>query len=88
MADKIEELLQQCKKEQQDFENHWLWQKLKTTPRDFFARVAEHVEKSGISKSEWQQNLLKMKKVLETRSRERRGQYQSVDFKNVRGIKV
>lgn len=88
MTDRIAELLQQYQKEQRDFENHWLWKKLKTTPQEFFARIAERVEKSGISKSEWQKNLLKMKKVLETRSRERRGQYQAVDFKNVRGIKV
>ena len=88
MADKIEELLKHYKKEQTDFENHWLWQKLKTTPKEFFARIAERVEKSGMSKSEWRESLLKMKKVLETRSREKNGRYQPVDFKSVRGIKV
>jgi hypothetical protein len=88
MTDKIDDMLRQYQKEQQDFENHWLWKKLKTTPKEFFAKIAESVEKSGISKSEWQEKLMKMKKVFETRSREKRGQYQAVDFKNVRGIKV
>lgn len=88
MTDKIEELLKQYKKEQHDFENHWLWQKLKTTPKDFFERIAENVKKSGMSKSEWQENLLKMKKTLETRMREKKGRYQPVDFKNVKGIKI
>lgn len=88
MKDKIDEMLRQYKKEQQDFENHWLWKKLKTTPHDFFERIAKSVEKSGVSKSEWQMSLLKIKKVLETRLREKKRQYQPVDFKNVRGIKV
>lgn len=88
MEDKINEMLRRCKKEQEDFENHWLWKKLKTTPKEFFAKIAESVKKSGMSQSEWQDKLLKMKKVFETRSREKAGKYQPVDFKNVRGLKV
>lgn len=88
MEEKIDEMLRRCQKEQEEFENHWLWKKFKTTPKEFFAKIAEGVEKSGISKSEWHEKLLRMKKIFETRSREKKGQYQAVDFKNLRGIKV
>ena len=88
MVDKIDELLRRYKKEQEDFENHWLWKKLKTTPKEFFAQIAKSVEKSGISKTEWQSKLMEMKKTMATRSRERTGKYQAMDFKNARGIKL
>ena len=85
---KIEETLKNYEQEQKEFENHWLWQKLKTTPEEFFKRVNENVKKSGIDNKVWQEKLSEAKRVLETRIAEKNKTYQSVDYKNYNFMKA
>ncbi len=86
--ERINHLLKEYKKEQEAFENHWLWKELKTTPKDFFAKVNEHVAKSGIDRDLWETKLKEAKKVIETRVREQKGEYNKVNFKNIKGLRV
>lgn len=86
--DKLELLLERYENEQREFENHWLWQELGTTPKQFFAKVNEYVEKSGIDKKVWEQKLSEAKQTIETRIKEQRGQYKKVNFTNIKGLKV
>ena len=86
--DKLATLIKRYQKEQYEFENHWMWQKLGTTPKQFFAKVHDYIEKSGVDKDEWQRELKEAKDDLETRMREQRGDYQKLDWKMVRGIRI
>lgn len=88
VKDNLELILQRYEEEQKEFENHWLWKKLGTTPQVFFAKVNEYVEKSGIDKNIWEHKLAEAKKTLQTRMNEKNGQYQRVNFKNIKGLKV
>lgn len=88
VGDRLDALLRRFEKEQQEFENHWLWQKLGTTPAEFFACVRQSVAKSGIKPEVWQQKLAQAKKALETRVRENRGEYERVNFNNMKGLRV
>jgi len=86
--DKLELLLERFEKEQEEFENHWLWKQLGTTPQAFFAKVNESIEKSGIDKQVWENKLIEAKKTLQTRLNEKKGQYQRVNFKTLKGLRV
>ena len=86
--DRIEQVLKQYQKEQKEFENHWLWKELGTTPKDFFAKINEYVAKSGIDKKVWEQKLAEAKVAVETKLREKQGSYKSVNLGALRGIRV
>lgn len=88
-TDDVTELaLQNMARSQREFENHELWQKLGVTPKEFFAKVNEYIEKKGIDKLVWKQKLAEAKAVIETRVREQKGIYQSVNFRALRGVRV
>jgi len=86
--DKLEFLLERYQKEEQEFQNHPLWRQLKTTPQEFFKRVNRYVEESGMDPRVWQQKLTEAKKTIETRMMEQTGQYDKVNFKNIKGLRV
>lgn len=81
-------LLERCEREQREFQNHWLWQELKTTPQDFFARVKRQVAQSGIDPEVWRQKLSEAKQAIETRVKERAAKYERVNFKHCQGLKA
>ena len=76
--EKIKETLDAYDKEQQEFENHWLWQELQTTPQEFFKSVREYVKQSGIDEHMWQQKLAEAKQALETQVAEQEKNYKRV----------
>lgn len=85
--DQLQELLDRYQKEQREFENHWLWKELETTPKAFFAHVRASVQKSGIEPHVWQQKLEEAKQVIETRVKERE-EAKTVNFKRLKGLRV
>jgi hypothetical protein len=72
--DKIgsEGALARYEREQREFENHWLWRELGTTPRDFFAAVDAYVAANGIDRKEWDAKVRAAKHDLESRVRAER----------------
>lgn len=86
--EKIEALLKRYEVEQREFENHPLWQELGTTPKEFFNKVNEVVKKSGISQELWQQKLTEAKQALNTRIKEKRGDYEKFNFNNFKGLRA
>lgn len=87
--DDVTELaLKNMARAQREFENHELWKKLGVTPKEFFAKVNEYIEKKGIDKVVWKQKLAEAKAVIETRVHEQKGLYQSVNFRVMRSLKV
>ena len=85
---KIEALLQRYEVEQKEFENHPLWRELGTTPKEFFSKVQDIVKNSGISEKEWQQKLTEAKQALNTRIKEKRGQYEKFNFNHFKGLRA
>lgn len=75
MKNQIDNILEKQKQDQDVFENHELWQKLKTTPREFFAELDIRVAESGIPRHVWEQKLTETKQIIETRVRETHGLY-------------
>lgn len=65
-------VLDRYEREQREFEDHWLWRELGTTPADFFSAVDAYVEASGIPRSEWDAKVRAAKLALESRVREQR----------------
>jgi len=86
--DKISSCLKKYKTEQKKFENHWLWRELNMSPKEFFEKVKEYVDKSGIDKRIWDQKLKEAKKALQVRMNEKQGEYKKVDFKKYQGSPV
>lgn len=88
-ADDVTELaLKNMARAQREFENHELWKKLGVTPKEFFAKVNEYIEKKGIDKAVWKQKLAEAKAVIETRVREKNGNYPNVNFRMLRGVRI
>jgi hypothetical protein len=85
---KIEEVLALYEKEQAAFDNHWLWKELNTTPKEFYQQVNEYVKTSGVAEHVWEKKLKEAKQALEIKLKEQRGQYQAVNFKVLKGIRV
>ncbi|MBU0505920.1 MAG: hypothetical protein ABII18_07670 [bacterium] len=85
---KIEEVLALYEKEQVAFENHWLWQELGTTPKEFFSQVRQYVKESGVAQNVWEEKLQEAKHALEVKLKEQRGQYKAVNYKVLKGIRV
>lgn len=73
--DPVRDILQKYEKEQREFEKHWLWQKLKTTPKEFFDHVDQVIRDSGIPPQIWQQRLKEARQTIETRIREKYRMY-------------
>lgn len=44
-------------KSNKEFENHWLWRELQTTPKEFFAKLHDMLRDSGVSQKIWQEKL-------------------------------
>ena len=86
--DKLAMLMTRYEKEQQEFENHWLWRELKTTPREFFAKIDAYVKTSGIDPRLWQEKLAEAKQGVLVRLRERSRQYTPTNFKQHHGLKA
>lgn len=86
--DKLVNLMRRYEKEQRDFDNHWLWQELKTTPKEFFRKVDDYVKTSGIDIQIWQQKLAAAKQSIMVRVRERDRIYTTMNFKKHTGIKA
>lgn len=85
---KIDQILADYEKAQTEFENHPLWRELQTTPKEFFKKVHEIIEKSGIDKQVWQEKLNEAKHNLQIHLREKTRQYQSFNFNHMAGIKA
>lgn len=86
--DKVQEALDLYEREQREFENHWLWKELNTTPKEFFGRVHEVVKSSGIAEDVWKQKLSEARLALETRLKEKKGQYQKFNLNSFKGLKA
>lgn len=57
-------VLKRYQREQRDFETHWLWRELGTTPREFFAHVDRHVQNSGIDRRVWNERVAQAKERI------------------------
>lgn len=86
--EKIEALLKRYEEEQREFEHHPLWRELGTTPKEFFSKVNDIVKKSGISQEQWQQKLTEAKQALNTRIKEKRGDYEKFNFNHFKGLRA
>jgi hypothetical protein len=87
-TDPVQKALQDYEREQREFENHWLWKELRITPQEFFEMIERQVQKSGIEKEEWERRLAETKKMIETRMREQRGQYEGANLKRFIGLRA
>lgn len=86
--EKNQYILELYNKEQKDFESHWIWKELGTTPKEFFEKVDEYVKSSGIEPKVWEEKLKEAKKNIETQINEQNKKYKKVDFNNFSGIKI
>ncbi len=86
--DKTEALLARAQREQAEFENHWLWRELGTTPKLFAAQIQKTVEHLGISPEEWQHRLSEQAAIIRTKASERAAGYKMVNFKNFNGLRA
>lgn len=86
--DKLEALLKHYENEQREFENHWLWRELNTTPKDFFSSIHQYIENNQINRSDWEEKLYEAKQVIETRIREQRQTIKPKGIKNFYAYKV
>lgn len=86
--DKLNQVLKRYHREQKEFENHGLWKQLNTTPKEFFLGIQNYVERSGISKDEWQEKLSEARQILQTRLKEKQSNYQTLDFNKIKGLRV
>lgn len=77
-----------CERDRREFENHWLWRELGTTPRDFFAAVDAYVSASGIPRAEWDAKVLKAKCDIESRVREERLPKRPFSYALLAGLKA
>ena len=60
----FEEFLALLEKEEQDFQNHWFWKEIQTTPREFFEMVETEIYKLGYSKKDIEAMIEEAKKDL------------------------
>ena len=88
IADELEICLAKAKESQREFDNHWLWTSLKMTPKSFFERVRTQVEVLGVDKNLWEQKVREARLAIEIRSREKKGEYQKMDYAIFRGFKI
>lgn len=86
--DKIQQLLERYEREQREFEGHWLWKQLGTTPREFFSMIEKSVQSSGLSEGEWKSKLQQARQVVATRVQEAKGNYQQTNLQAYRGLRV
>lgn len=73
--DPVRDILKKYAKEQREFEKHWLWQKLKTTPQQFFEQLDQAIRQSGIPPEVWREKTRQAKQIIETRIREKYRMY-------------
>lgn len=83
-----EKILEWYEKEEQAFQNHWLWKELNASPQDIFLRVNESLKKGQVDPVVWQKRLSEAREALQTRVTEQRQRYQKVNLKMMRGIRA
>lgn len=75
-------------REQREFENHWLWRELGTTPREFFAAVDAYVTANGIDREEWDAKVRSAKRCLEARVRAERKPPRPFSLETLTGLRA
>lgn len=80
--------LARYEREQREFENHWLWRELDTTPRDFFAAVDAYVAANGINRKEWDAKVRAAKHDLESRVRAERKPSHPFSLETLTGLRA
>lgn len=83
-----EKILESYEKEEQAFQNHWLWKDLNGSPKEIFHRVNETLKKGQVDPAVWQKRLTEAREALQTRINEQRQRYQKVNLKMMRGIRA
>jgi len=61
--DKLAAALELFEKEQKEFENHWVWNKLGCKPEQFFDAVKTHVDSMNLSNGEWEEAMNRAKEI-------------------------
>ena len=86
--DKAEAALKMLEKENAEFNNHWVWRELQTTPDKFFENVKAHVKTLGIPEKEWNEMYNKTKEAHRIRALEKRNAYRPMNLKLIGSIRV
>lgn len=86
--DKLELMLQQYEREQRDFENHWIWRQLDTTPKEFFEALKERMGQMNVPREKWLEIYGRVKESHRVRALEREKKYKIVDYKLMKAIRA
>ena len=87
-TDCIDEMLIRHAREQREFERHWLWHELGTTPKEFFAAVDAYVDQSGIDREIWNTKVREAKQNIETRIREQKRPERIFSLNTLTGLRA
>ncbi len=82
------ETLDLLEKEQQEFNNHWVWKELNCTPDDFFKALNRHVQTLNVPPQEWKQAYDHAKESSRVRSAERRASYKPASLRIIGALRV
>lgn len=88
MHDRAEEALKFLEKENQEFQNHWVWKNLNCKPATFFEAVKKHVASMNIPPEKWNESYKRAREASRVRSGERRQAYQPVNLRLIGSLKV
>ncbi|MCP5463589.1 MAG: hypothetical protein H7A33_01030 [Deltaproteobacteria bacterium] len=83
-----EEILKTYEDAQKEFENHWLWRELNTTPKEFFAAARSYAAEQGYSPEEWNQMVEDAKQQIETEAQEKQQVKKTVTWKRFNMVRA
>lgn len=84
----LELALQEYEQDQREFENHWVWKQLDTSPREFFEALRERIKQIDVPQEKWLEIYNRVKETHRVRALEKQKNYKKVDFKLMKAIKA
>ncbi len=86
--DPLEADLAFLEREQREFQNHWIWQKLRCRPEEFFLAFRRHVEALNIPPAQWERAYQKARDEIRIKARERQTSLNPFHMQMLAGLKA
>lgn len=79
---------QLLQKENQEFENHWVWRKLGCRPQEFFQAFEKHVRSLNIPQDKWNTALTRAQEANRIQCKEKKNTFNPLHFQMMAGVQV